>query len=67
MDAKKTIEKLKGEADRARMSLYLSQTIFNEFKTLCGEISPSRVMEELMKEFIKDSLKQKPKKKKGKI
>lgn len=54
MNAKKTIEKLRGEADRARMSLYLSQTIFQEFKRACGDVSPSRVMEELMKEFVED-------------
>ena len=56
MDAKKTIAKLKGEADRARMSLYLSQSIFKDFKEVCGDIAPSRVIEELMKEFIESSL-----------
>jgi hypothetical protein len=55
MDARKTIEKLKGEADRTRMSLYLSQSIFNEFKSSCGDVAPSRVIEELMKEFIESS------------
>jgi hypothetical protein len=64
MDARKTIEKLKGEADRTRMSLYLSQSIFNEFKTACGEVAPSRVIEELMKEFVESAKSDRPIKKK---
>ena len=55
MDAKKTIEKLKGETDRQRVSLYLSQSIFTDFKKICGEISTSRVIEELMKEFLESN------------
>ena len=57
MDAKKTIEKLKGETDRQRVSLYLSQSIFSDFKKICGKISTSRVIEELMKEFLESSTK----------
>jgi hypothetical protein len=60
MDAKKTIEKLRGETDRARVSLYLSQSILNEFKEACSGISPSKVMEELMKDFIASDKKNKP-------
>jgi hypothetical protein len=63
MDAKKTIEKLKGEADRQRTSLYLSRALMDEFRKVCGSIAPSRVLEELMKEFIESSKTQKPIKK----
>jgi hypothetical protein len=56
MDAKKTIEKLRGEADRKRISLYLSESIYEEFRQSCGEVSPSKVIEELMREFV-DNLK----------
>lgn len=52
MDARKTIEKLKGETDRERTSLYLSKSIMEDFKTACEGVAPSRVMEELMREFI---------------
>lgn len=52
MDANKILAKLKGETDRARTSLYLSRSIMEEFKSHCGAISPSRVMEDLMSEFI---------------
>jgi hypothetical protein len=55
MDSKKTLEKLKGESDRLRVSLYLSQSILAEFKEACQGISPSKVMEELMKEFVQDA------------
>ena len=62
MDAKKTIDKLRGESDRERVSLYLSQSILKDFKLACVEVSPSRVMEELMKEFIESAKKTRPSK-----
>jgi hypothetical protein len=62
INAKKTIKKLKGEVDRKRMSLYLSESIFTKFKAACENIPPSRVMEELMKEFIKSKESSKNKK-----
>lgn len=62
MDAKKTIEKLKGEADRVSTTLYLSKSTYSEFKAACGDISPSRVLEELMKEFVQDAKTSKKKK-----
>jgi hypothetical protein len=58
LDARKTLEKLKGEADRERTSLYLSKSVMEEFKKVCDGISPSRVMEELMRDFV-DSYKAK--------
>lgn len=52
MDSKKIIKKLKGESDRERVSLYLSKSLLKEFRSYCGNVSPSKVMEELMREFI---------------
>lgn len=46
------LEKLKGEADRERTSLYLSKSLMESFKEACGGISPSRVMEDLMRDFV---------------
>lgn len=63
MDAKKVMERLKGEADRKSMTLYLSESVFSEFKTKCGKVSPSKVLEELMKDFIESSKSGKPIKK----
>jgi hypothetical protein len=56
MDAKKINQKLKGEADRKATTLHLSQVIFQEFKEVCSPYSASRVIEEMMKEYI-ESLK----------
>ena len=61
MDARKTIEKLKGESDRKTMSIYLSESVFEDFKKACGDLAPSRVLEELMKEFVEDIKKTKTK------
>lgn len=63
VDAKKTIQKLKGETDRTRLSLYLSQSIYAKFKEACEDVPPSRVIEELMKDFIESHNGIKPKKK----
>lgn len=54
MDSKKIIEKLRGEADRERVSLYLSKALMDELKAVCAPISASRVIEELIKEFLTD-------------
>lgn len=64
MDAKKTIEKLRGESDRIRCSLYLSESLMSDFKEACMDVSPSKVMEVLMKEFIDSSKNSKPSTKK---
>lgn len=63
IDAKKTMNKLRGEADRSNKTLYLSKTLFKEFESYCEKISPSKVIEELMKEFIESSKKSRPKSK----
>ena len=55
VDAKKTIEKLRGEADRETMSFYVSRAVFNDFRQACKDVSPSRVLEELMREFTQDA------------
>ena len=54
MDANKTLKRLRGERDRVSHSVYVSTQILTEFKEACGEISPSRVLEELMREFVDD-------------
>lgn len=63
INAKETIQRLKGEADRARFSLYLSQSVYEKFKLACEDVPPSRVIEELMREFINSSNESRPKKK----
>ena len=51
-DPKLTIERLRGETDRMSMSLYLSKSVYEKFKQSCEEIPPSKVIEELMREFV---------------
>lgn len=55
IDAEKTMNKLRGEADRSNKTLYLSKTLFAEFESYCDEIAPSRVIEDLMRQFIESS------------
>ena len=70
IDAKKMIKKIQGaETQRGRVSLYLNKALFEEFKASCDDVSASRVLEELMREFIESadvsaSVKKKSKKKK---
>ena len=54
IDGKKILERLAAgkRGDRTKVSLYLSESLYSEFKERCGEIPASQVMEELMKEFI---------------
>lgn len=57
INSKKIVEKLKGEADRSSKTLFLSKSVFAEFESYCSELSPSRVIEELMKDYIADAKK----------
>lgn len=52
INAKRILERLEPEQGRGAVSLYLSQSIYKRFKKACGKVSPSKVIEELMKEFI---------------
>lgn len=55
IDPKAIVDKLATEDDRERVSLYLSHRIYEDFKTACGKAPPSRVVEELMKQFTDSS------------
>lgn len=61
MDAKKTIQKLRGEADKSNVTLYLTESTFTDFKKAIHPIKPSAVIDELIKEFLED-LKRSPEK-----
>lgn len=53
IDAKKTLQKLRGEeTKRGKITLYLDREIYELFKKQCAEIAPSRVINQLMLEFI---------------
>lgn len=57
-DGKSILQKLAAnqKTDREKVSLYLSKSLYEEFKKKCGEVPASQVMEELMRQFV-DSLK----------
>jgi hypothetical protein len=59
MDTKKILESIRSESDRKKVSLYLSESLFEKFKDSCGGVSASRVLEALMKDFIEKLHKEK--------
>lgn len=63
INAKKIVEKLRGEADRAAKTLYLSKSLYKDFEGLCDKdgVKPSGVIEELMKVYIESHKESKPK------
>ncbi|MDZ4662967.1 MAG: hypothetical protein SGJ18_15245 [Pseudomonadota bacterium] len=54
INANKILDKLSLEEDREKVSLYLSRSLYERFKKVCGSAPASRVMEELMKSFMED-------------
>jgi len=42
-------------SDRTKTSLYLSSKLFTNFKKACGSATPSKVLEELMADFIENN------------
>lgn len=52
--AKAIIERNKQDDDRAKVSLYMSQSLYERFKKVCDkENAPaSRVLEDLIREFL---------------
>jgi hypothetical protein len=54
IDGKKILEKLAAarKEERGRVTLYLSKAIYEEFRARCGDIPPSVVLEELLREFV---------------
>jgi hypothetical protein len=57
IDGKAILDKLANQVtDRKKVSLYLSESLYEDFKKKCGKGLASQVMEELMKQFL-ESLK----------
>jgi len=56
VDAKRTLNKLRGEeTKRGKVTLYLDKELYRRFKKACSEVAPSRVVEELMRDFLKSA------------
>lgn len=52
--ARAIIERNTTEDDRAKVSLYLSKSLYERFKKACGKASASKVMEDLLEEFLEN-------------
>lgn len=53
-DANEILKRARGEEpERGRISLYIDKGLWQEFQGHCGESSASRVVEELMRDFLK--------------
>lgn len=48
---KEMLANLSTATDRRKVSLYLSNKLYKDFKRNCGNASASRMMEELMEQF----------------
>lgn len=46
------LEKHRKRADGIRISFYLSKSVYENFKKLCGDVSVSAVIEEWMREAV---------------
>lgn len=55
-DFSKILDRLKVEDDgkRQRVSLYLSESLYKDFRVACGNVPASRVIEELMRAAIEE-------------
>ena len=58
LDAKLVLDKVRSEkqSDRKKVSLFLSESLYEDFKKACKPAPASPVMEELMRHFL-ESLK----------
>ena len=52
---------LRGETKKDRLTLWITKSVAKEFKEVCEEIAPSRVIEAFMREMIKDHKEAQPK------
>lgn len=52
INAKRMLDELEPDKDRAAVSLYLSISLYKRFRKACGKVSPSRVIEKLLIQFL---------------
>jgi hypothetical protein len=56
-DLKKLLNVLKTEglSDRTKKTIYVSASVFEDFRKLCGDVAASRVLEEWMRQALEDA------------
>jgi hypothetical protein len=66
IDGKTILKRLEAakKGDRDRVTLYLSKSVYESFKSKCGDIPVSVVLEELLREFVATAPESKQKSKK---
>lgn len=54
IDGKEVLERLAAakKQDRTKVSLYLSKSLYEDFKQACGDIPASVVLEDLIQQFL---------------
>lgn len=56
VNAKGILQKLEKErSDREKITLYLSRSLYEEFKSTCGDVAASQVIEELMRQVLESA------------
>ena len=52
---KHILNRLKAKApDKKQRNIYISESLWDVFKAICGEQSPSEVIEEMISDFIEE-------------
>lgn len=54
IDSSELLEEARGESDKIRISLYVSKSIYKEFKSCLENISASKMVQKMMRDFVKD-------------
>ena len=54
IDAKKLLTELKSErgGNRGSVTMYMDKDLFARFKAACGDVPPSKVVEEFIRQFL---------------
>lgn len=63
INGQEILKRLSVKPDRTKTTFYISQSLYEEFKRHCGEITSSKVLEELMRQFVASTKPSKRKKK----
>ncbi len=52
VDAEDILKELSKKPDRKRRTFYVSESLYKDFHKECGDVTPSQVLEMLMKLFV---------------
>ena len=52
IDGQEILKKLSVKSDRTKTTFYISKAVYEDFKHHCADVTPSQVLEELMRQFV---------------